>query len=29
LFIFVVIAFITGMDFLLFYDVSAWWIWYI
>ncbi len=29
LFIFVMIAFTIGMAFLLFYDVSAWWIWYI
>ena len=29
LFIFVMVAFTIGMAFLLFYDVSAWWIWYI
>jgi hypothetical protein len=29
LFIVVMIAFTIGMAFLLFYDVSTWWIWYI
>jgi len=29
LFVLVMIAFTIGMAILLFYDVSAWWIWYI
>jgi hypothetical protein len=29
LFVFVMIIFTIGMAFLLFYEVSAWWIWYI
>lgn len=29
MFIYVMIAFTIGMGLLLFYDVSAWWIWYI
>ena len=29
MFIYVMIAFTIGMALLLFYDISAWWIWYI